>query len=61
MRKGREFYSQNYEKVIELHKKGMSVKDIASRLNMSYSAVYHWTRGLRKPEKGNLLNFYVTI
>jgi transcriptional regulator with XRE-family HTH domain len=57
MRRGREFYSENYEKVMELHKKGMNVKEIASQLGMSYSAVYHWVRGLRKPDIGNINEF----
>ena len=57
MRKGREFYSKNYEKVIELHKKGLSIKEISEQLNISYSAAYHWIKGLRKPEGGNLNSF----
>lgn len=57
MRKGREFYSQNYNKVMELHNKGVGINDIAKQLNISYSAVYHWVRGLRKPDSGNINEF----
>jgi predicted transcriptional regulator len=57
MRKGREFYSQNYDEVMRLHREGMSVNDISKKMNMSYSCVYHWVKGLRKPEKGNLVSF----
>jgi len=56
-RKGRDFYNQHYEKVIELYNSGLSASEIARQLNISYSCVYHWTRGLRKPESGNLLKF----
>lgn len=57
MRKGREFYSKHYDKAMELHKNGVPIKDIAKQLNISYSAVYHWVRGLRKPETGNINDF----
>ena len=57
MRRGREFYSGHYEKAIELHKKGMKIKDIARELGVSYSAAYHWAKGLRQPEKGNVSQF----
>ena len=57
MRKGREFYSRNYEEVIKLHQKGMSVRNIAEKMNMSYSCIYHWVKGIRKPETGNLNEF----
>jgi len=57
MRKGREFYSKHYDRALELHNKGMSIKDIAKELGMSYSAIYHWVRGLRKPESGNINEF----
>lgn len=57
MRRGREFYSKNYERVMELHNKGAGIKEIAERTGLSYSAVYHWVRGVRKPEAGNLNGF----
>ena len=57
LRKGREYYSRHYETAIELYKKGLSVKEIAVKLGLSYSCVYHWIKGLRKPEKGNLVEF----
>jgi len=56
-RRGREFYSKNYDEAINLYKKGLSVREIADKLKISYSCVYHWARGLRKPETGNLLEF----
>lgn len=57
MRRGREFYSKHYGKVIELHKKGIGMKEIAGQTGLSYSAVYHWVRGIRRPEAGNLNDF----
>ena len=57
MRKGREFYSKNYEKVMDLHKSGVSTRDIADRLGLSYSCIYHWVKGLRKPDTGNISDF----
>lgn len=57
MRRGREFYSGNYEKVISLHNKGLTVSEIASHLGISYSCAYHWVRGLRKPSGGRLNDF----
>ena len=57
MRKGREFYSKNYDGAIDLYNKGLSVREIADKLKISYSCAYHWTKGLRRPEKGNLLEF----
>lgn len=57
MRKGREFYSKNYAKAMELHNSGVEMNDIAKQLNISYSAVYHWVRGLRKPDAGNINAF----
>jgi hypothetical protein len=55
MRKGREFYSNQYDKVIELHNAGKSTKEIAAQLKISYSCVYHWINALRaKPISGAL-------
>ncbi|MEM7819813.1 MAG: helix-turn-helix domain-containing protein [Candidatus Aenigmatarchaeota archaeon] len=54
MRRGREFYSKNYEKVLELYNQGKSIKEISNQLNISYSCVYHWIKGLRKPDIGNI-------
>ena len=56
-RRGRDFYAQHYKKVIDLWKQGASVKDISKNLGLSYSCTYHWVKGLRKPEKGNLVEF----
>ena len=57
MRRGREFYSDKYEKAIQHYSKGMSIKEIAKELGISYSACYHWIKGLRQPEKGNVSQF----
>jgi hypothetical protein len=57
LRKGRELYSEMYEKAMELHVKGKPIKEIASELGISYSACYHWVKGLRKPERGNMNSF----
>lgn len=57
MRRGREFYDGNYEKAVVMHKEGKSVREIASQLKISYSAAYHWVKGLRKPEAGNITEF----
>ncbi len=57
LRKGREFYGKNYEESLRLHKEGMPVGEIAKRLNISYSAAYHWVKGLRKIEAGNVNMF----
>ena len=40
-----------------MNEEGIPIKDIANELKISYSACYHWIKGLRKPEKGNLKNF----
>jgi hypothetical protein len=57
MRRGREFYSDKYEKALDMHVKGMEIKQIAKELGISYSACYHWIKGLRQPEKGNVVDF----
>jgi hypothetical protein len=57
LRKGREFYNQHYSRVIELYNSGLSASQIAKQLGISYSCVYHWTRGLRKPASGALVKF----
>ena len=57
LRKGREFYGKNYEEAMKLHEQGLSVSEIAKKLNVSYSAAYHWVKGLRKPESGNVNTF----
>ncbi len=57
MRRGREFYSKNYSKAMEMHNNGVDISVIAKQLNISYSAVYHWVRGIRKPDEGNINAF----
>jgi len=54
MKKGKEFYFQQYEKVMKLHKKGLSLKDIASKTDLSYSAVYNWIIRSKAPKKSSL-------
>jgi DNA-binding CsgD family transcriptional regulator len=57
LRRGREYYGKNYEEALRLHQQGLSVSEIAKKLNISYSAVYHWVKGIRKPEAGNVNMF----
>ena len=57
MRRGRQLYSKKYEEAVKLHGEGKSVNEIANQLDVSYSAAYHWVKGLRKPESGNLNEF----
>ena len=57
IRKGRQLYSKKYEEAMKLHEEGKSVNEIAAQLSVSYSAAYHWVKGLRKPETGNLNEF----
>lgn len=56
-RRGREFYGKHYEEAIRLYDAGLSANEIAKKLGISYSCAYHWIRGLRKPEQGNVNNF----
>lgn len=57
IRRGREFYSKHYDEAMRLYNEGLSTRQIADKLNISYSAVYHWVKGLRKPEPGNVASF----
>lgn len=57
MRRGKEFYSKQYEEALKLHKEGKGISEIATKLNLSYSAAYHWLKGLRKPDIGNVNTF----
>lgn len=54
MRRGRQLYGKKYQEALKLHSEGKSINEIAAQLGVSYSAAYHWIRGLRKPESGNL-------
>jgi hypothetical protein len=56
-RKGREAYASKYGRALELHASGKSVSEIAKELGISYSAAYHWIKGIRKPEAGNIREF----
>src|SRR3989338_8817900 len=42
---------------MKLHTEGKSVNEIAAALGVSYSAAYHWVKGMRKGESGNLNEF----
>ena len=57
MRRGREYYGKKYEEALKLHKEGKSIGAIAGELKVSYSAAYHWIKGIRKPEAGNVNAF----
>ena len=57
MRRGRQLYGKKYEEALKIHTQGKTVNEIASELDISYSAAYHWIKGLRKPEAGNLNEF----
>lgn len=57
MRRGREYYGRKYEEALRLYKEGRSAGAIAKELGISYSAAYHWVRGLRKPGGGRVNAF----
>jgi hypothetical protein len=57
MRRGRQLYGKLYDDAMRLHNEGKSVNEIAQQLGISYSAAYHWIKGLRTPEKGNVNEF----
>ena len=57
MRRGRQLYGKKYEEALKLHSEGKGINEIAAQLGISYSAAYHWIKGLRKPDAGNLNAF----
>ena len=57
MRRGRQLYDKKYNEALKLHAEGKSINEIATHLDVSYSAAYHWIKGLRKPDTGNLNAF----
>ena len=57
LRRGKEQYSLKYGDAIRMYNDGTGVKEIAVKLGVSYSCVYHWVKGLRKPEAGNPSEF----
>lgn len=57
MRRGKEYYAKHYKDAVKLYSEGVSIREIASTLDTSYSAVYHWVKGLRKPGAGNVASF----
>ena len=61
LRRGREFYGKKVEEAVALYSQGVEIKEIASRLGISYSAAYHWVKGLRKPEAGNVNGFFAFL
>ena len=61
IRKGREIYPEKYEQAVKLHESGMPIKEIAEKLSISYSCAYHWVKGLRKPEDGNITAFIALL
>jgi len=54
LREGREAYPEKYKRALELHAAGKGISEIATGLGVSYSAAYHWIKGLRTPSAGNL-------
>ena len=57
MRRGREFYGKKYGEAVKLYNEGKTVNQIAALLNVSYSAAYHWIKGIRKPDAGKINEF----
>lgn len=58
LRKGKNFYVENYKKAIELYEKGYSIKDISCKLGISYSACYSWISKKNVPKKDIVTKFY---
>ena len=58
LRKGKNFYTENYNKALELWKKGYSIKDISKELGISYSTIYFWVSKRRVPKKDKVTEFY---
>lgn len=57
LRKGRETYGAKYDEAIKLYEQGFTPKQVSEKLSISYSCAYHWVKGLRKPETGNVSLF----
>jgi transcriptional regulator with XRE-family HTH domain len=57
MRQGKESYSRKYEEALKLSEAGLSTKQVAEKLGVSFSAAYAWTKKGRKPEPGQLNEF----
>ena len=57
LRKGREIYGAKYDEAIKLYEQGLTPRQISEKLSISYSCAYHWVKGLRKPETGNVSSF----
>lgn len=58
LRKGKNFYVENYRKAIELYENGHSVKEISKILGVSYSACYSWIHKKKTPKKDLATRFY---
>ncbi len=54
IRKGKDFYTETYERALELHRQGIAVKEISKRLGISYSSVYSWFKSSRAPKRGSI-------
>ena len=61
MRGNKEIYSTLYPKVMEAYKNGEGIDSIVKKFNLSYSCVYHWIKGLRKPKNSRLNEFFNEI
>jgi hypothetical protein len=57
LRRGREYYGSRYDEAVRLFGEGEKIKDIACKLGISYSTAYHWLKGIRRPESGNVNEF----
>jgi predicted transcriptional regulator len=57
LRRGREFYGKKVDEALSLYNQGKSINEIAKDLGISYSTAYHWVKGIRKPEAGNVNDF----
>jgi hypothetical protein len=55
MRSGKEAYSEKYRQALALHRQGKPVAEIAKELGVSYSAAYHWVKGLREAPQATKL------
>lgn len=61
LRGGREQYAAKYEEALRLHAAGKSIRTIAAELGVSYSAAYHWIKGLRAPAPGQINEFIAML
>ena len=57
-RRGKDFYTKQYNDVMELVERGVPLQEIAQKTSLSYSCVYHWAKKIRKPETERLTVFF---